>query len=400
MSARPGRTLWIAPHFPDPTRSGVDARHSDMMQALRHQETDLTVLSTHGTHDATSTRRFEALGIGHLAPPPVERWDLGARHDHWLEDMLGARRWDTIIVGHSHLAGGILPVIKRSAEDATTVVDLAAVRFPSAHDPAGELDIHDPRLQTDMAALAGADALVTATEADQRLIKLVDPSLPSFVWSALGEDVAPGSGGARNGPPLYVGDLLHHPNTQGLEWWLDVVAARVEARMGRPIPLRTVGTGSEIYRAIWTHPRKIHLAGWQADLGVELAAARLLVIPLTYATGTGGRMATALASGLPVAASASAAALLPGPLAGLVRVGSNPDELAGIISDLLTDDAGWETERARILETDIPALRRAQTTRFSDWLASIEPGTREPAARRPSRRSGSRRGLRRLSRAS
>jgi len=399
-AAPPALTLWISPHFPDPDRSGVDARHLDMMQALGGKEADLTVVSTHGTHDGRSSRRFEALGIDHLAPPPDERWDLGAGHDRWLEDAIEARQWNTIIVGHPHMAGGILSIIERRAKAARTIVDLATVRFPAAHDPTADPAADDPRIETELAALTGADAVVTATEGDRRVIELVDPSLPSFVWSALGEDVEPGSGGALDGPPLYVGDLLHHPNAQGLEWWLDVVAARVEARMGRPIPLRAVGTGSEIYRAIWTHPRKIHLAGWQPDLGVELAGARLLAIPLTYATGTGGRMATALASGLPVVASAPAAALLPGLLAGLVRVGSTPAEFAEVISTLLNDDDGWHAERARILQTDIPALRRAQTTRFSDWLASIKPGTREPAARRPNRRSGSRRGLRRLSRAS
>jgi glycosyltransferase involved in cell wall biosynthesis len=398
---RPHRLLWIAPHLPDRRRSGVDARHLEMMRALQGRGTQVVVFSAHGTHDAATELRLDALGISRFTPPPEERWDLDMDREHHLEDLLAARRWDSIFVSHPHMAAGIRPIIRRRAGDARTIVDLATVRFPAAHDAAaGPLDVDKPRVAQELAALAGADGVVTATEPDRRVIELGEPTLPAFVWTALGDEVEAGAGGARDGSLLYLGDLFHHPNAQGIEWWLDAVAARVEARMGRPVPLRVVGTGSEIYRAIWQHPRKIHLAGWQPDLGLELAGARLLAIPLTYATGTGGRMATALASGLPIAASAAAAALLPRRLADLVHVGSTPAELAKAIADLLTDDAHWEDARAHILEADLPAQRAAQANGFVDWLASIQPRQDRDAAGVPSRSSGSRRGRRRLNRAS
>lgn len=371
-----------------------------MMNALRSAGSELVVFSAHGTHDVANDRRLEALGIQWMAPPPAERWDLGSGRDYRLDDVLEARRWDTILISHPHLAAGIIPIIKLRAGEAHAIVDLGTVRFPAAHDATTPSEVNDARLEQELAGLAGADAVVTATDQDRKVIEFGDSTLPAFVWAALGEDLPAGSGGALEGSLLYVGDLFHHPNAQGIEWWLDMVAGPVEARVGRPVPLRAVGTGSEVYRAIWRHPGKVLLAGWRPDLGGELARARVLAIPLTYATGTGGRMATALASGLPVAASAPAAALLPKRLADLVQVCSSPVELAEAIADLLTDDSHWEYVRARLLEADIPAMRVAQTAQFVDWLASIEPANREPAAPRPSRRFGSRRGLRRPDRAS
>ncbi len=400
-AVRPGqRMLWIAPRLPDPRRSGVDARHFNMMKALRGQGRELTVVAAHGTHDALSGGRLDALGISRISPPAAERWNLDPRPEPWLEDFLGARRWDTVLVADLHMAGSILPMVERQAGSAQRIIDLGTVRFPAAHVPGAGPDLDDPRIDHELSVLGGADGVVAATEQDRRLVELVQPALPTFVWSARGEDIEPTHGGVREGPLLYIGDLFHHPNAQGLEYWLDIVAARVEARIGRPVPLRVVGRGSETYRDIWKHPRKINLAGWQPDLSVELARARLLAIPLTYATGTGGRMVTAMAAGLPVATSAPAAALLPGSLAGLVRVGSSPAELSEVISDLLTDDTRWEAARAHILETDIPALRHRQTLKLVEWLASVEPGNRPSDAPAPSRRSGSRRGLRRLGRAS
>ncbi|MBT8166215.1 MAG: glycosyltransferase [Acidimicrobiia bacterium] len=396
---RPQTILWVAPHLPNPSRSGVDARHIQMMRALRSPGTELVVFSAHGTHEAGTERRLDALGIHRITPPPDERWEPNLGRDHRFEDVFGARPWDTILVSHSHMAPGIMPIIRRAAGDARTIVDMGSVRFPAAHTPTSpQPDVNDPWVVQEIATLSGADAVVTATIQDRHIIELAEPTIPAFVWSALGED--PGPGGTLDGSLLYVGDLFHHPNAQGIEWWLDAVAARVEARMGRPVPLRAVGTGSEIYRTIWRHPHKIELAGWQPDLGRELAAARVLTIPLTYTTGTGGRMATALAAGLPVAASAPAAALLPDRLAGLVHVGSSPAELAGAIAGLLTDDARWEDARAALLETDIPALRVAQSNRLVDWLASIESRDGPGRSAAASQMSGSRRGLRRLVRAS
>jgi glycosyltransferase involved in cell wall biosynthesis len=395
---RPHRILWIAPHLPEHGRSGVDARHAQMMRALRNAGTELVVYSAHGTHDAATDLELDELGIKRVAQPREERWDLGSSRDLRVADVIGARSWDTIFISHLHMSAGITPIIKRLAEGASTIVDMGTVRFPAAHDEPSTFEAGDPRVTQFLAGLAGADAVVAATDPDRRAVALGDPALPTFTWSALGEDLEPGSGGARDGSLLYVGDLLHHPNAQGIEWWLDLIAAGVETRAGRPVPLRVVGSGSEIYRAIWRHPHKILIAGWQPDLGLEMAGARVLALPLTYTTGTGGRMATALGCGLPVAASAPAAALLPGSLAGLAQVGSSPAEMAEAISALLTDDSHWSSVRERILEAGIPGLRVAQGAQFVDWLTSID--VRDEAGPPPSRRSGSRRGLRRLGRAS
>ena len=295
----------------------------------------------------------------------------------------------------------ILPLIDRVATDARIVVDMSAVRFPAAHDEtAPDPDPEDPAVSRELAGLAGADAIVTATGPDRGVVERFDPTLPVFVWNALGEPAGADRGGTPDGSLLYVGDLLHQPNALGIEWWLDLVAARVEARMGGPVPLRVVGNGSDLYRAIWRHPRKVELAGWQLDLHRELAAARLLALPLTFGTGTGGRMITALAAGLPVVAAAPAAALLPEPLARLVAVGSGPVEFAEAICDLLTDDARWEATRSRILDVDVPGLRDAQADRFAVWLASIEPRDQPKGGRDATRKPGTRRGLRRPLRAS
>ncbi len=123
----------------------------------------------------------------------------------------------------------------------------------------------------------------------------------------------------------------------------------------------------------------------------------MLVVPLTTVTGTGGRIAEALGHGVPVVASAPAAALLAPAMARLVRVGEDAAGLAAHIWELLTDDAAWEADRARIAQVDLAALREEQALALSNWLTEIAAGR---AAGASSRRPGSRRALRRRRRAS
>ena len=57
-----------------------------------------------------------------------------------------------------------MPKVKRLAPGASTIVDLGTVRFPTAHDPSPDVDLHSPAVRQELDALAGADAVVTATE--------------------------------------------------------------------------------------------------------------------------------------------------------------------------------------------------------------------------------------------
>jgi glycosyltransferase involved in cell wall biosynthesis len=392
----PARILWMSSHLPNPAESGIDARHLQMIRSLRAGGSEIVVYAEHATDTGAGKTRLESLGVRPETPPPQPRWNLDPPVTG-PASLLAEAPWDLVFIADPHLGRRLMPKVKRLAPGACTIVDLGTVRFPTAHDPSPDVDLHSPAVRQELDALAGADAVVTATNQDRDVLEAAQPEGPVFTWHALGDDGPSASGGDPGGSLLYVGNLFHHPNVQGLDWWRDLVAAQVEGRVGHPVPLRVVGRGGEAYRTVWSDRRRMELVGWIPDLNVELARARTMVVPLTYATGTGGRIASALASGLPVAATPVAAAALPPPLRSLIRVGGEPADLGKSIARLLTDRAFWDAERERIRSVDFPALRRAQEDEFTNWLAARrhEPPT-DDRTWTPRRKPGSRRGLLRL----
>ncbi len=172
---------------------------------------------------------------------------------------------------------------------------------------------------------------------------------------------------------------------------MEAIAGRAFAVAGRPIRLRAVGRGSEGYRRLWDRPDRIEIAGWRPDLSAELAQARMLVMPLPYATGTGGRIAAALRSGMPVVASGPAVAVLPAAVQDLVTVGRDAQELADHVARLATDDGEWQAECNRVATAAYPD----QAAGLNRWWRGLEIREDDGSlSRKPDSRRGPRRRVR------
>jgi len=386
---RAHRVLWAAAHLPDRNRSGIDARHFEMIESLARSGAEVLVWAEHACSAHLVGRELTAAGIQWIAPPPDRRWSLGRppESSRWLDDLLGGIAWDTVVIGQPRLAGRIVPQVLAIAPHARTIVDSGTARFGAPPDPADVQDL--------LRAAAGVDAVVVATASDATVLEQTAPGLRTFTFGALGR--GSGGHGSIDGGLLFVGDLSRRHNLLAVEWWMDAIAGRVQARLGYDLPLRVVGHGSESHRADWNHPTKIDVAGWQ-DRTSEFNRARLLVVPLTMVSGTGGRIASALAHGVPVVASSEAVAVLPTGLAKLVHRGEKAADLADQIAHLMQDDAAWQAARADVAAADLGALRDAQAAALIEWLDVVAASPGLPAPSTLTRRT--RRALRRRRRAS
>lgn len=365
------RTLWVSPHLPDGRRSGADARHLEMIQALVSQENEVVVWAMHT--DGRDGAPLDALGVRWVAQPHRRRWDLRPSDAAypWLRELIRQLHWDHVVISDVDLVDRVGPLVRELSPTTSIILDLAGVRWPAAHrEQPGAVAVELP----DESVL---DGVVAATGPDLEAVRHGRSDVASSVFSALG------SSGPSPGPDaeslLFIGNLVHRPNAEAVAWWIESVAGRVEAAMGRPAPLRIVGYGSEVYRSVWNHPTKIDIGGWQSNLASELARARVLLVPLTYATGTGGRIATALRHGVPTVASGPAAAVLPGELAQLVHVGQTAEEIATWVATLMTDDATWQAAVDRIRAWDPVPWHNRQTASFAAWAQALEPAAPAPA---------------------
>ncbi|MBT8216534.1 MAG: glycosyltransferase family 4 protein [Acidimicrobiia bacterium] len=369
--------LIVTDHLPNRNHTGKEARRCDLVDDLAAAGAHVVVWAERGGDEGADERR-PGNGAGWVTPAQHRRWRPRPDGGPFalLDDVLGRYRWDHIIVTEPRLVG---PVADRAG--ATPVVaDLGSVRLPMLYDPDREPDPDEPAMAAILAELEHADGVIGAGTPEVEFLRRLDPDRATTVFTP---SPVPGSGnGPRpDGPLLFIGDLLHHPNLQAVEWWLEELAGRVAARAGRPIPLRVVGRGSELYRQVWPHPEKVDVVGPVPDLSAELAACRMLLVPLPYATGTGGRVIRALAGGVPVAATAYVAGLVPPHLVSLINVGRDAEELADVTARLMTDDAAWTAARRTIEQAP-----RSDPDDLVAWLSSVT------ARRRPvSRTSSSRR---------
>ena len=402
MTSRARHILWIVDHLPDRRRTGREARQLEMIAALTAADAEATVWAEHGGDTGPSGRQLDIARARWEAPPPDSRWAPGpalSLNDRF--EQLLSRAWDCVIVAGPRHTALIALWMREVAPGVPLISDLATVRFPTAHTREAGAAAKEEAAGRLMASFTAADAVITASRPDASFLQDASPGQPTFTFEALGDDSGPATAPSGDGGLLFVGDLLHHPNLQAVEWWIEELASLVHARVGGPTPLRVVGRGSETYHRLWDRPEKVTVAGWQPDLALEHAGARLLVVPLPYATGTGGRIASALAHGLPVVASAAAAAVLSPDLATLVLAGDDASQMAGHIGRLMTDDDAWLEQRRLIESADLPALRQRQAAALIDWLTVIGTAGYLPGpGGRSSRRSGNRRGPRRPSRAS
>jgi hypothetical protein len=367
-----------------------------MIKSLARSGAEVLVWAEHDSGARPVGKELTAAGVRWIAPLPDRRWDLSRQPGSgpWLRDLLSGVEWDTVVISEPRLVGWIAPQVRAAAPRARTIVDLGTARFAAAHET--DTDAADPA--DILPGIEGIDAIVVASAADATVLGRAVPGLPVFVFAALGRRSV--ANASPDGGLLFIGDVFHRPNLLALEWWMDDIAARVEARLGQAAPLRVVGHGSEAHRAVWDHPSKVDIAGWKPDLTLELDRARLLVVPLTMVTGTGGRIASALAHGVPVVASSPAlAAVAPG-LADLVEHGVDAADIADKIAHLMRDDSAWEAARARIASVDIGALREEQTASLAEWLDGITPWSGDDAAATAIRTRRTRPALRRRRRAS
>lgn len=111
----------------------------------------------------------------------------------------------------------------------------------------------------------------------------------------------------RGGSVLFVGSLTYAPNREAVGWWAERIWPHAE---GVP-PLTVVGLGgSEALGQLAGHPA-VHLLGTVPDVGVHLAAASVVAVPLVSGAGTKLKVLEAMAWGRPVVTTSKGAEGLP-----------------------------------------------------------------------------------------
>jgi polysaccharide biosynthesis protein PslH len=163
---------------------------------------------------------------------------------------------------------------------------------------------------------------------------------------------------------IVLGSFGWRPNAQGILWFIEHVLPRLKERLP-DCSVRIVG--SEIGDRL---SRKLHQRGCcthenVSDILPFLQEARVSVVPLQVGGGTRIKIVQAWAAGLPVVSTETGAEGLRYDAGSDMLVANDPEEFAGLVHDVITDDDLYRRLR-------IGGLRRAQELRWSNFRRMLE----------------------------
>lgn len=268
-------------------------------------------------------RDLAALGFDVTFLPGVDTWPekygrdlraLGVRLDYdraihgspadYLRRFAG--KFSIFYLQPLWLADILIDIAKKEnprAEILYHAADLTFVRLEREkellHDPEAEAKAAEARRQELDIALK-ADHIIVISDTEKRFLQeAVGHRLPvhSFncLYSEVVEKTEPFTG--RNGI-LFVGSYGHHPNVDGILWFVDNVWPLFHKRFPS-VPLHLVGGFAPPEIMELDGREGISYLGHVEDLAPLLQAATVAIAPLRYGAGIKGKIGMALGAGLP-----------------------------------------------------------------------------------------------------
>ena len=333
------RALFIDHCTPTPNEDAGSLVASEIMQIFTDSGYKVTFIPEDNfAHMGATTADLQRRGIEAIYHPAYSRMAafLAARDDDF--DVIFLHRFK---VGEAHM-------------------DVLRRRYPRARIVFLNADMHHLRemreaeISADTAAIAKArqtreiELHVTAT-ADIALVhstyerELLQQALPDATVDLFPlihdpvDHVTPLS--EREGV-CFVGGFRHPPNADGIRWFVETTWPLVLASVP-DAKLYIVGSHMPVDIRDLEGQLGVHAVGFVDDLDRFLARRRLTIAPLRYGAGAKGKVAGSLAQGVPVVCTPIGAEGMQLSHGENVLVGRTPEELAGHVVALLTDDVAW-----------------------------------------------------------
>jgi GT2 family glycosyltransferase len=225
----------------------------------------------------------------------------------------------------------------------------------------------------ELAAMRRVDMVLTHSDYELALLrrKLPNKEVGLLPWVVQPAEGVPSYESRRD--LLFVGNFNHAPNVDAMVNFVGHVWPALRQRLPN-VRLRIVG--SNVNPAIQSlRGDGVDLVGYVADLRREFDHARVAVAPLRFGAGFKGKVAGAIAAGLPNVLSPVAAegmGLASGETCIIAEIG---DPFVDAVERLYTDDPLW----TRISQAGLALARREWTrehaaTRLLDFLRKAEAG--------------------------
>ena len=348
------RLLVVHSELPPPDRDACSLRLCRILELLAAEGHRITFIGRGSLDQDRNIAALLAIGVHEVFPVDPERIGavLGYPRSQWTIPMLDVpgllERGDFDIAWLSlyDVAEQYLPLIRRHAPATRIIVDSTDIQWLREHrgaELAGDaraLGAAQSTRAREQAVYGAADLCVAISEADAQATRELAPEVPVAVVS-LGQpfDAVPAQRSGRSGL-VFVGNFHHAPNVDAV---LDFHATTwpIVRRLVPDLRLTLVGTAPppEVEALAGD---SITVTGWVPEVTPYLRDALISIAPLRYGAGVKGKIAEAIAAGVPVVTTpigAEGMAMVDGTHA---LIATAPEDFARAIARLHDDSALWE----------------------------------------------------------
>jgi GT2 family glycosyltransferase len=371
--------ILVVDHYiptPDQDAGSACTRHYlETLATLGHR---VIFLGENFVRSEPYTTQLERLGI--------EAWVGNWHANHWKQ-MLAERAHgiDIVIFNRPHITAKFLPQIRTLLPQAALSYfghdlhflreERAATLLPPG--PARKQKLIDAaavqRQESDIYRQVHT-ALTISTDEREQITKTFDFTLietfPGYAFPIRSQPHPIPTGPATF---IFVGGFNHHPNQDGVEWFLSSIwplvrEALPDARfwiIGSKMPefYRTLGHGVEALGRLS-----------DSDLSLRYASCHAVVAPLRYGAGLKGKVIQALAEGLPIITTTVGAEGLPAELKSSLRPQNEPDAFAkAMIDSCKSTLTQSEIRHAALIWAERYYSKAASSLFFSNWVKKQIP---------------------------
>lgn len=368
--------LWVTPHLPRIDREAGHARIVRMLRLLKDRGHSVVVWAENCHDPDRYGVILEDLGIPWFGYVRRERWTVPPGSTHTLEGLgpvLEAAPWASVVISFPEFAERIMDYVRAQAPKAAVLIDDVDLHFVR-QERASALSMpasDELSKERELAVYQKSDGVITASTFETQILQQELPGLAIQTYAVAAEPPRMDEPIDPGGHLLFLGNFIHPPNVDAVDWWIDELAPRVRQLAGRPVPLRVVGSGSSMFADLWAaRSPDVQVAGWVPSLDSELRASRVFLAPLRFGAGTKGKIAAAVANGLPTVTTSIGAEGVDRHVAAVLKVADDPDEVAELVAQLMTDDKEWRAVTRKTIQAAQSSFEYQQALgeEFVDWV--------------------------------
>jgi GT2 family glycosyltransferase len=248
------------------------------------------------------------VAVGKTKRPEYERmlWKEGIETVSVLEypRLLKKRKVQAAILSRPFVAEAVLASIRRASPDTKIIYDMVDahfIRLRREHELTGrgETAREAARYHKMETRLARAsDVVWCASTEDKRVVERLAPGKSIAVVPTIHAPCDRGRSFEERKHLLFIGNMRHRPNADGLQNYLDEIHPLVRNAL-QGVMLHVIGEGATAELEAYAGD-DVLFHGHVRDAGAMFRECRVMVAPLRFGAGAKGKVGEALAHGLPV----------------------------------------------------------------------------------------------------